>query len=169
MSESDTDRVPDPQDLEGLLQRAIGHHRAGNLPEAERLYRSVLAQQPGHPDANHNLGVLAVATGHAAAALPYFQAAIQANPNQGQFWLSCIDALIQASQADAAQQMLDLGVGNGLSGDAVDALRDRLQRLASASAVPSMDASETGPIPGPEPSGKVGGTERKAKGFKHGQ
>jgi protein O-GlcNAc transferase len=174
MSKSDTDLVPVQQDLEGLLQQAISHHQAGNLPEAERLYRSVLSQQPGHPDANHNLGVLAVATGHAAAALPYFQAAIQANPNQGQFWVSCIDALIQASQLDTARRVLDLGVRSGLSGDAVEALRDRLQRLASAvssaaSTVRSMDASETEPIPRPEPSGGVGARKRKAKGLKHGQ
>ena len=32
----------------------------GKLHNAERLYLAVLQSQPLHPDANHNLGVLAV-------------------------------------------------------------------------------------------------------------
>jgi predicted O-linked N-acetylglucosamine transferase (SPINDLY family) len=144
--ESSADDISQEQRLERLLQQAIAHHQAGNLPEAETLYRSILSQQPGHADANHNLGVLLVATGEVAAALPYFQAAIQASPNQGQFWLSCIDALIRASQIDAARQMLDLGVQSGLRGDAVDALHERLRSRADAvlSAV-SIDAPEAEP------------------------
>ena len=122
MDIADTDDVARRQALEGLLREAVGCHRAGELDEAERLYRSILSQEPGHPDANHNLGVLLVATGHAAVALPYFQAAIQASPSKGQFWLSCIDALILAGQLDAAGKMLglmlDSGVGNS---DAVGA------------------------------------------------
>jgi protein O-GlcNAc transferase len=132
MNVSDTDEVPHQETLDGLLQQAVIQHQAGNLAEAERIYRSILSQQPGHPDANHNLGVLVAATGHAATALPYFQTALQANPNQGQFWLSCIDALIQVSQLEAASRMLDIGIENGLGGPAVDSLRNRLQRPASA-------------------------------------
>jgi predicted O-linked N-acetylglucosamine transferase (SPINDLY family) len=176
MKISDADRAPGQPAVEGLLQQAIAQHQAGNLPEAERLYRAILSEQPGHPDANHNLGVLQVAAGHAAAALPHFQAAIQANPNQRQFWLSCIDALIRAAQFDAARQMLDLGVSSGLSGDVVEALRDRLRRAvtpvsSTASAVGPMDASEGKPVPGPEPSsvGGVGDGKRKAKGPKRGE
>ena len=33
--------------------------------------------QPQHPDANHNLGVLAVSVGKAEAALPLFKAALK--------------------------------------------------------------------------------------------
>ena len=42
------------------LQRGISAQKAGKLDEAERLYRAILQSQPSHPDANHNLGVLAV-------------------------------------------------------------------------------------------------------------
>jgi hypothetical protein len=35
-------------------------HKEGKLEEAERLYRAIFQSQPVHPDANHNLGVMAV-------------------------------------------------------------------------------------------------------------
>jgi hypothetical protein len=42
------------------LQRGIPAHKEGKLQDAERLYRAILRSQSTHPDANHNLGVLAV-------------------------------------------------------------------------------------------------------------
>ena len=41
------------------IEQAVEAHRAGKLEEAEALYRAILKDQPQHPDANHNLGVLA--------------------------------------------------------------------------------------------------------------
>ena len=49
--------------VDQALQRGVAHHKAGQLPEAERAYRAILQVQPQHPDANHNLGVLAVGVG----------------------------------------------------------------------------------------------------------
>jgi len=49
--------------LEEALQEAVAHHRAGRLGEAEELYRAILEVQPEQPDANHNLGVVALQTG----------------------------------------------------------------------------------------------------------
>jgi len=43
-----------------VLQQAIEAHKSGKLQDAEVLYRKILQAQPKHPDANHNLGVLAV-------------------------------------------------------------------------------------------------------------
>ena len=65
------------------LQQAVIHHKAGRLQDAERLYRAILQAQPQHPEANHNLGVLAVQVKQPAAGLPYFKTALEANPNQG--------------------------------------------------------------------------------------
>ncbi len=47
----------------GLFDEAFGHHRAGRLAEAERLYRQVLAAEPDHAASLHWLGVLAHQTG----------------------------------------------------------------------------------------------------------
>ena len=80
--------------IEQALQQGVAAHKEGKLQEAERLYRAILQSQPAHPDANHNLGVLALSVNKADAALPFFKTAIEANPKIEQFWLSCIGPLI---------------------------------------------------------------------------
>jgi thioredoxin-like negative regulator of GroEL len=50
--------------VDQALQQGIAAHKEGKLQDAERLYRAILQAQPKHPDANHNLGVLAVAVGN---------------------------------------------------------------------------------------------------------
>ena len=74
-------------DLAESLQQAITHHKAGELDDAEQLYRSILSETPKHPDANHNLGVLLKQGDKADIALPFFKKALESNPNQGQFVL----------------------------------------------------------------------------------
>jgi len=113
--------------IEKTLQQAIIHHRAGQLQDAERLYRAILKAQPNHPDANHNLGLLAVGASQPATGLPHFKLALEANPMQGQYWLSYIDALIQSGQNDIARQVLAQGLKRGLQGKAVESLTTRLE------------------------------------------
>lgn len=62
------------------LQKGITAHNEGKLQEAEYFYILVLKVQPAHPDANHNLGVIAVSKNNAKVALPLFQNAIKAKP-----------------------------------------------------------------------------------------
>ena len=100
--------------LEDALQQAITHHKAGELVDAERLYRAILSEQANHPDANHNLGVLLKQGDKAGIALPLFKTALESNPNQGQYWISYIDTLIHLGQYDAAQNVLNQGQAKGL-------------------------------------------------------
>ena len=51
-------------EIEQAMRIAIGHHQAGRMAEAEGLYRQVLEQDPGYPDALHLLGVLALQAGN---------------------------------------------------------------------------------------------------------
>ena len=67
--------------VEQAFQQGIAAHKEGKLEDAERFYRSVLQSQPAHPDANHNLGVIAVSANKADTALQLFQTALEANPN----------------------------------------------------------------------------------------
>lgn len=112
------------------LQRALAHQAAGRLADAAQLYQTILATEPEHPQANHHLGLLAMQTGQVQAALPHFRAALAANPNQGRYWLSYIDALFQAGAADMARQVLAQGRQQGLRGDAVESLAARWAPLA---------------------------------------
>ncbi len=126
--------------IEQALQQAIEAHRAGKLQVADALYRAILRAQPGHPDANHNLGVLEVSLNNSEAALPLFKTALEANPNHGQFWLSYIDTLIKEKQLGNAKQVLELGRKRGLAGEKVDAL-ERL--LVDSDTDPAAGASRT--------------------------
>ena len=56
--------------IEQALQQGVAAHKEGKLQDAERLYRAILQSQPAHPDANHNLGVLAVSVNKGAGISP---------------------------------------------------------------------------------------------------
>ena len=115
--------------IEQALQQAVEAHKAGKLQDAEALYRAILQTQPKHPDANHNLGVMAVSLNKAEAALPLFKIALEANPNQGQFWLSYVAALIKEKQFDNARSVLEQGKKRGLTGKKVDAIESQLSPI----------------------------------------
>ena len=119
--------------IEQALQRAVEAHKAGKLQEAEALYRAILQTQPKHPDANHNLGVLAVSLNKSELAVPLFKTALEANPNQGQFWLSYVDALIKTNQLEIAKGVLEQGKKLGLAGESVEALEAQLTPIRSPS------------------------------------
>ena len=108
------------------LKRGISAHKAGDFPEAERLYKTILSVDQQHADANHNLGVLAVGVGKVQESLPLFKAALETNSNQGQYWLSYIDAFIRLGQLDNARSVLEQGRSIGLNGDQVDQLEEQL-------------------------------------------
>ena len=111
---------------EDALKQAVAHHRGGRLEEAECVYRAILRDHPEHPDANHNLGVLAAQTRQPEAGLPYFKAAWQANPKAEQYWLSYMDALLRSGQTDVAREALTQGIELGLHGPAVEAMAAKL-------------------------------------------
>ena len=88
--------------IEQALQQGIAAHAKGKLYEAERLYRVILQSQPLHPDANHNLGLIAVSVNKADVALPLFKTALEANPKMELFWLSYINIFIKLKRFNAA-------------------------------------------------------------------
>ncbi len=63
-------------EIAAALGRAVGHHRAGRLRDAEREYRAVLTADPHHPDALHLLGVLALQVNQPEAAVELIGRAI---------------------------------------------------------------------------------------------
>lgn len=109
------------------LQQAIEHHHAGRIQDAERLYRAILEVQPSHPDANHNLGVIAVQVKKVASGLPHFQAALKANKNEPQYWLSYLDALIQLGQLEIARKILSQVREQGFNEEVLQRLTRRLE------------------------------------------
>ena len=62
-----------------LLDTAYRHHQSGQLAEAERLYRSILASDPNNATALQLLGVLANQVGQPEAAVGLIRDAIALN------------------------------------------------------------------------------------------
>src|SRR5437879_1928626 len=62
--------------LERTLASALALAQAGRLPEAERIYRELLAAHPDHAPSLHGLGAIAYRAGDAAEAARLFAAAI---------------------------------------------------------------------------------------------
>ncbi|AII88011.1 tetratricopeptide repeat protein [Planktomarina temperata] len=113
--------------IDQALQQGVEAHKAGQVQEADRLYTAILKAQPKHPDANHNMGVLAVGVGKVQEALPFFKTALEANPATAQFWLSYIDALIKLEKLADAKAVLDQAKSKGAKGDGFDKLEQRLK------------------------------------------
>ena len=90
--------------IDQALQEGVAAYKDGRLNDAERIYRAIIQAQPNHPDANHNLGLLAVASGKPRDAIPLLKLALETNPEIEQFWLSYIDALLKAGRHDEAKQ-----------------------------------------------------------------
>ena len=120
--------------VDQALQQGIAAHKEGKLQDAERLYRAILQAQPNHPDANHNLGVLAVAVGKPLDAIPLFKLAVEANPKVEQFWLSYIDALIKAELFNEAKKVLAAGERSGVSAEKLVTFHKQLQVSESRNA-----------------------------------
>ena len=94
--------------LDNALMLGIEAHKSGKLEEADRFYTAILKVHAKHPDANHNMGIIAVGMGKIEEALRYLKTAIESNSNIEQFWISYIDALIKIGKSNDAKKMLHL-------------------------------------------------------------
>jgi len=71
--------------LAGLFADAVAQHQRGALAEAERRYRYILTLYPKHADSLHNLGLIALHGGNAAAAVELFESAIAVNDRTAEY------------------------------------------------------------------------------------
>ena len=124
--------------VDQALQQGVAAHKEGKLEEAERLYRAILQSRPLHPDANHNLGVLAASVNKADAALPLFKTALEANPKIEQFWVSYIDALVKANKLQDAKKEIKKAKKKGFDAKKLKALLSQLKEVADTKA-PSQE------------------------------
>ncbi len=91
-----------PSAVPAVFADAIGHHRAGHWDVAARLYRQVLAIDPGHADSLHLLGVVAYQTGHADQAVVLIRQAIAINAGEASYHANLGNALRGQGRADEA-------------------------------------------------------------------
>ena len=89
--------------LAAAMNRGRAHHSAGRLVEAEASYRQVLAAEPGHPEALHLLGGVALQQGKNALAVEFFEKAIAANARSAEYHNNLAIAHQSLGALDAAE------------------------------------------------------------------
>lgn len=85
-----------------LLTAGLGAHRAGKLPEAEGIYRQILASEPENTDVMHLLGVLSHQSGRHAEAVELISQAIELSPEVATFHCNLGAALQVLGKRDRA-------------------------------------------------------------------
>jgi tetratricopeptide (TPR) repeat protein len=92
-------------EIEQTFATAIELHKAGNLQQAETLYKAVLSLDPQHADSLHMLGVMAHQVGEYAAAVDILGAAIAADGGKAHYHFNrgvSLQALDRQAEAVAA-------------------------------------------------------------------
>ena len=120
--------------IEQALQQAIAAHKEGKVNEAENIYRAILQSQPNHPDANHNLGLIAVTLNQIEAAVPLFKIALDSKPNIEQFWLSYVEALVRAERLKDAKQAIKKAKKKGFDAKKLEKLFSQPKRVIESDA-----------------------------------
>ncbi|HIJ62401.1 MAG TPA: tetratricopeptide repeat protein [Rhodospirillaceae bacterium] len=141
--------------VEQWYAEAVQHHQAGRLPEAEHVYRQILAAEPRHADALHLLGVIAHQLGRNDIAVEVIGAAIGINGSVAAYHCNLGNALAVLGRGedavaaygtairlkpDDAQAHSNLGValnGLGRSAEAVAAYTTAIRLEAAYAAAHS--------------------------------
>jgi len=95
------------EDKDESLSDASNALQNDDLEKAEKIYRDIVKSTPAHPEANHQLGTLAVKSGNKKQALNFFKTALTANPKVTQYWASYISALIDMGRSKDAKAVLE--------------------------------------------------------------
>lgn len=105
----------------------MSHQIAGRVELAEPLYREILGAEPRHAAANHCLGMLYVQMRQPSLGLPHLLASLETTPQNPDYWLGYLEALLSNGQLDEATTTLALGRQHGLESAAVDEFARRLK------------------------------------------
>lgn len=128
-------------DASALIDKAVALHRAGQIDEARKAYKDVLAAIPRHPDALHLLGIIAFQSGDNDEALSLVDKAIAANGSTSSFHSTRGNVLQTLGRYDAAVKSFDKAIA--LRSDYAVAYSNRgaaLRKLGrAAEAVTSCD------------------------------
>ena len=122
--------------IEQALHQGVAAQNIGDLQKAEGFYREILGRYPKHPDASHNLGLIAISVNQIEAALPLFKTALEVNPMIEQFWVSYVDALVKDNQIKDAKQTIKKAVKKGFNRKKLETLLSQ-SNLISDTKVPS--------------------------------
>ena len=93
-----------------LLNQSVAHHQAGRLDEAAAGYCQIVQQTPGHFDATHLLGVIALQRGDLATAETLIAQALASKPKDPAALNNLGTVFLRAKRLDAAREQFERAV-----------------------------------------------------------
>lgn len=117
--------------LDDFFAQALVRHQAEDWSAAESFYQKILAVIPDQANVNYNFGMLKLQLQQSNASLNYFKKALAADETEPKYWISYVEALVQAGQKNVAIDVLMRGIEQGLHGDEVNALVNQLTKPAA--------------------------------------
>jgi len=112
-----------------MFALALRHHQAGNLHEAERLYRQILQTDPRQADTHHLLGVLASQLGRHEEAIALIRQAVAMNPREAVYYSNL--GTVHEALGDTAEAVASYRQALGLQPDYADAHNNLGNALSS--------------------------------------
>ena len=91
--------------IQQAFDLALRYHQAGNLAEAEAIYREILVRQPNSADALHLMGLIAAKKGNREFGIELIKRAISINPKEAGYYVNlgiALQALGRSNDAVAA-------------------------------------------------------------------
>ena len=128
--------------LEQALKLGIEAHQKGDLHAADRYYTAILNADPNQPDANHNLGILAVGLGKLSVGIPYLKTALELSPSTAQFWVSLIDAYIKQGALEQATNLLEKADASNINSIKLTELKLKLESNCTYSSLFTISAEK---------------------------
>ncbi|MFC3070619.1 tetratricopeptide repeat protein [Phenylobacterium soli] len=116
-----------PAKIAETLERAMTLHRQGDLDAADKLYKRILLTRPGHADALHLSGVVALQTGRAERGVQLIRKAAAIQPGHAPTHSNLAGGLRQLGELEAALAACDRALA--LQPDFLDALTKRAEIL----------------------------------------
>lgn len=111
-----------------VIQMAGQHEAAGELEQAALLYQEVLNIQPDNAEANYCLGIVEFNLNGVHTALQHLEKAVQCKPEDEQYWVTYIDALMRSADVAIVLEALELGQKFGLTTETAQIIAKELDK-----------------------------------------
>ena len=118
--------------VDAALESAISSHEAGDFLLAGEKYLEILKADPGHPDANHNFGLLTAKLGEPAMGVQFLRTALETNPAIAAYWVSIINTLIEINDVENAKIALEKAKEVGHNSEVFEKLEANIELLRSS-------------------------------------
>jgi len=95
-----------------ILNKAIEHHKKGEIIDAEKLYLKILKENPNHSDTIYYLGHIELLKKNKNTALSYFKKAAEINPSKEIYIKDFLNLYIIKGNLDEAVVMIEKALTN---------------------------------------------------------